>query len=162
MQTKFQPTAVQLSLPSRTNRRLLRKALCRRPDKWISLKTKVFAVAKVNLAKRLQAHYATADAEAAIAKGNATFGDLAAIYLEGVGFEWKYKGVDQGISREDAKVSFQLLTGVEKQGAEPDHRNQVPAMGLAFCHMFEPRLTCFPLPSKDPFRLYFPFRVVSP
>jgi integrase len=40
--------------------------------KWISLKTRSKSVAKIELAKRLQSHYAVRDAEASTRKGNAT------------------------------------------------------------------------------------------
>jgi integrase len=52
--------------------------------KWISLKTRSKAVAKIELAKRLQSHYAVQDAEAATRKGTATVGEMSAIYLHGV------------------------------------------------------------------------------
>ena len=52
--------------------------------KWISLKTRSKTVAKIELAKRLQSHYAVREAEASTRKGNATVGELAAIYLHGI------------------------------------------------------------------------------
>jgi integrase len=52
--------------------------------KWVSLGTRVKSVAKIELAKRLQTHYAVKDAESAARTGNATVGDMAAIYLRSV------------------------------------------------------------------------------
>jgi hypothetical protein len=52
-------------------------------SKWISLKTKSFPVAKLELLKHLKAHYVVADAEARTQHGKATVGDLATIYLQG-------------------------------------------------------------------------------
>lgn len=53
-------------------------------QKWVSLRTKVFSVAKLELLKHLKAHYAVADAENAIGRGKATLENLAAIYLQEV------------------------------------------------------------------------------
>jgi hypothetical protein len=53
-------------------------------NKWISLHTKVFSVAKLELHKHLSRNSALQDARAAVAVGKATVGDLATVYLEGV------------------------------------------------------------------------------
>jgi integrase len=52
--------------------------------KWVSLGTRSKGVAKIELSKRLQSHYAVQDAQAAVRTGSATVGDLAAIYLRSV------------------------------------------------------------------------------
>jgi hypothetical protein len=52
--------------------------------KWISLKTRVKGVAKVELAKVLQQSYAVREAETATRKASVRIGQLAAIYLRGV------------------------------------------------------------------------------
>jgi integrase len=52
--------------------------------KWVSLETRVFGVAKAGLAKRLQTHYAVADAEHAVKQGRVTIGELSKIYLRSV------------------------------------------------------------------------------
>jgi hypothetical protein len=59
--------------------------------KWVSLKTRHKNVAKIELAKRLQAHYAVQDAESAVRKGSATIAELAEIYLAGVDLDTDLK-----------------------------------------------------------------------
>jgi integrase len=59
--------------------------------KWISLKTRIKGVAKVELAKLLQQHYAVKEAEAATRKGLATMGDLSAVYLHSVDLDTDLK-----------------------------------------------------------------------
>jgi DNA-binding transcriptional ArsR family regulator len=45
--------------------------------KWVSLETKVKAVAKIELAKLLQTYYSVQDTTSATRKGNTTVGELA-------------------------------------------------------------------------------------
>jgi integrase len=59
--------------------------------KWVSLKTPSKTVAKIELAKLLQGHYAVQDAEASTRKGNATIGELAEIYLHDVDLDTDLK-----------------------------------------------------------------------
>jgi integrase len=91
VQTKFQPTAVQHLYRREPIGVYYARLYAGGRNKWISLKTKVFSVAKVKLNQRLQTHYAVAEAEASTAKGKATFGDLAALYLEEVGLDGSIK-----------------------------------------------------------------------
>jgi len=59
--------------------------------KWVSLKTRSKSVARIELAKRLQSHYAVQDAEHATRKGSATVGELAAIYLHEIDLDTDLK-----------------------------------------------------------------------
>jgi len=59
--------------------------------KWISLKTRVKAVAKTELAKLMQQHYAVREGEVATRKGSVTVGELSAIYLHGVDLDTDLK-----------------------------------------------------------------------
>jgi integrase len=59
--------------------------------KWISLKTRVKGVAKIELAKLLQQSYAVREAETASRKGSVTIGQLATVYLRGVDLDPKLK-----------------------------------------------------------------------
>jgi hypothetical protein len=52
--------------------------------KWVSLRTRVKGVAKVELAKQMQKHYAVREANVAARDGSATIGDLATLYLQTV------------------------------------------------------------------------------
>jgi integrase len=74
--------------------------------KWVSLGTRVKAVAKVELARRLQDHYAARDAEAATRKGTATVGDLAAIYLRGVDLDTGLKPASREYRHKTVKYLF--------------------------------------------------------
>jgi integrase len=53
-------------------------------NKWFSLKTKVFSVAKLELLNVLKAHYSLKDALALTKTGKVTIEGLATIYLQGV------------------------------------------------------------------------------
>jgi integrase len=82
--TSFKPTAIQYLYRREPLGVYYARLYAGGRNKWISLRTKVFAVAKGELAKRLQSHYAVQGAEAATRKGRATMGDLSAIYLQQV------------------------------------------------------------------------------
>jgi integrase len=84
VETSFKPTTVQHLYRREPLGVYYARLYAGGRNKWISLRTKVFAVAKGELAKRLQSHYAVQDAETATRKGKATMGDLAAIYLQQV------------------------------------------------------------------------------
>jgi integrase len=84
IKTTFKPTAVQFLYRREPIGVYYARLYFRGLDKWVSLKTKVFAVAKLELHKLLLSHYPAQDAQTAVAIGKATFGDLAAIYLQGV------------------------------------------------------------------------------
>jgi integrase len=59
--------------------------------KWVSLRTKVKGVAKVEKAKQMQQHYAVRKAKAAAREGSATVGDLATLYLQSVDIDTELK-----------------------------------------------------------------------
>jgi integrase len=84
METTFKPTAVQHLYRREPIGIYYARLYIGGRTKWISLKTKSFPVAKLELLKHLKAHYVVADAEARTRQGKATVGDLAAIYLQGV------------------------------------------------------------------------------
>jgi integrase len=84
VETAFKPTAVQHLYRREPIGVYYARLYARGRNKWISLKTKSFPVAKLELLKHLQAHYAIAEAETRTRAGKASFGDLAAIYLQGV------------------------------------------------------------------------------
>jgi integrase len=67
--------------------------------KWVSLKTRSKSVAKIELAKRLQSHYAVKDAESATRKGSATVGALSAIYLHEVELDTDLKPASKDYRR---------------------------------------------------------------
>ena len=84
MQTTFEPTDKQNLYLRQPLGVYYARLYVHGKTKWISLKTRSKSVAKIELAKRLQSHYAVRDAEASTRKGNATVGEMAAIYLHGV------------------------------------------------------------------------------
>jgi len=59
--------------------------------KWVSLRTKVKGVAKVELARQMQQHYAVREAKAAVREGSATVGELATLYLQSVDIDTELK-----------------------------------------------------------------------
>jgi integrase len=63
----------------------------RKRQVWISLRTKVFAVAKVELHKLLSQHFPVVDAEYLVKEGKATVGNLAALYLQDVNLDGSIK-----------------------------------------------------------------------
>jgi integrase len=82
--TTFKPTSIQY-LYRREPLGVYYARLSRRKRQvWISLRTKVFAVAKVELHKLLSQHFPIVDAEVLIREGKATIGDLATVYLQNV------------------------------------------------------------------------------
>jgi integrase len=86
--------------------------------KWVSLKTRSKSVAKIELAKRLQSHYSVREAEASTRKGNATVGELAAIYLN---------GVDQDTSLKPTTKEYRRKTVKYLLRSWPDLGERVPA-----------------------------------
>jgi len=81
-------------------------------NKWISLKTKAFAVAKLQLLKHLKSHYATAAAETAATRGQATVGDLAAIYLHEVELDVSVKASSKEYRGKTVKYLFNSWQGL--------------------------------------------------
>jgi integrase len=84
VETTYKPTAVQHLYRREPIGLYYARFYAGGRNKWVNLKTKVFSVAKLELARHLQAHYAIAEAETRSQRGRATFGDLAAIYLQEV------------------------------------------------------------------------------
>ena len=84
MKTSFEPTDKQQLYVRQPTGTFYARLYVHAGTKWISLKTRVKGVAKVELAKLLQQHYAVREAEASTRKGTATMGELSAVYLHGV------------------------------------------------------------------------------
>ena len=80
--------------------------------KWVSLKTKVFAVAKLELLKVLKSHYAVAEAETATRRGRATIGDLATIYLQRVELNVATKSATKEYRAKTVKYLFKSWQGL--------------------------------------------------
>jgi integrase len=74
--------------------------------KWVSLKTPNKTVAKIELAKLLQSHYAVQDAEAATRKGSATLGELGDLYLHGVDLDTDLKPASKEYRRKTVQYLF--------------------------------------------------------
>jgi integrase len=83
--------------------------------KWISLETKVKTVAKIELAKRLQTHYAVQDAEASTRKGNATIGELSAVYLHGVDLDTDLKPATKEYRHKTVKYLLRSWPDLEER-----------------------------------------------
>lgn len=75
-------------------------------QKWVSLRTKVFSVAKFELLKTLKLHYAVAEAETAARRGKATIGDLSEIYLQAVELDVSTKPATKEYRRKTVKYLF--------------------------------------------------------
>jgi hypothetical protein len=86
--------------------------------KWVSLKTPNKTVAKIELSKLMQMHYAVQDAEASTRKGNATIGELADIYLHGVDLATGLKSASKEYRRKTVQYLFRSW---------PDLRERTPA-----------------------------------
>lgn len=83
--------------------------------KWVSLKTSNKTVAKVELAKLLQSHYAVRDAEDSTRKGNATIGQLAEIYLRDVAVDTDLKPKSKKYRRTTIDCLFRSWPGIDKR-----------------------------------------------
>ena len=84
IKTTFKPTTIQFLYRREPIGVYYARLYVRGGNKWISLHTKVFSVAKLELHKHLSRNSALQEARAAVAVGKATVGDLATVYLEGV------------------------------------------------------------------------------
>lgn len=110
--TKFVPTSVQ-HLYRREPLGVFYALLCAGGrQKWVSLRTKVLAVAKLELLKILKAHYAVAEAETAARHGKATLGDLAAIYLQTVELDVSIKPSTKEYRQKTVKYLFKSWHGL--------------------------------------------------
>jgi len=83
--------------------------------KWISLKTRLKGVAKAELAKRLQQHYAVREAEDATKKGTATMSELSSIYLRGVDLDTDLKPATKEYRHKTIKYLFRSWPALEGQ-----------------------------------------------
>jgi integrase len=84
MKTTFEPTAIQYLYRRQPIGVYYARLYAGGGNKWVSLKTKMFAVAKLELHKHLQTYHAIQDAQTAVAIGKASIGDLSALYLRQV------------------------------------------------------------------------------
>jgi integrase len=91
VKTSFSPTDKQQLYVRRPTGVYYARLYIHGGTKWISLKTRVKAVAKTELAKLMQQHYAVREAETATRKGSVTVGELSAIYLHGVDLDTDLK-----------------------------------------------------------------------
>jgi site-specific recombinase XerD len=112
METSFKPTAVQFLYRREPLGIYYARLYAGNRNKWVSLKTKVFSVAKLELAKRLQTHYALADAERRTHHGKATVGDLAAIYLQDVELDGSIKPTTKEYRGKTVKYLFKSWHGL--------------------------------------------------
>jgi integrase len=83
--------------------------------KWISLKTPNKTVAKIELSKLLQSHYAVRDAESATRKGNATIGELAEVYLHGVDLDTDLKPASKEYRHKTVKYLLRSWPDLEER-----------------------------------------------
>jgi len=120
--------------------------------KWVSLQTKIKAVAKIELAKLLQTHYSVQDTTSAARKGNTTVGELAEIYLQGVDLDTDLKPASKEYRRKT--VQYLLRSWLElrervpskvteaecRQWASQYHRSFSPTLYNntvdSLCHIF--------------------------
>ncbi|MBV9645461.1 MAG: hypothetical protein JO334_18030, partial [Verrucomicrobia bacterium] len=112
MQTKFSSTAVQHLYRRDPIGVYYARLYAGGRNKWLSLKTKVFSVAKVKLAQQLQANYAVADAEARTRHGKASMGDLADIYLQEVVLDGSIKAATKEYRGKTIKYLFKSWAGL--------------------------------------------------
>ena len=115
MQTKFQPTAVQHLYRREPIGVYYARLYAGGRNKWISLKTKVFSVAKLELLKHLQSHYAVAEAETRTSRGKATVGDLAAIYLQEIELDGSIKASTKEYRGKTVKYLFKSWQGLSER-----------------------------------------------
>jgi integrase len=83
--------------------------------RWVSLGTKNKTVAKVELSKRLQSHYAIRKAETATRKGKATIGELAALYLVGVDQDTSLKPATKEYRHKTVKYLLREWSGLAER-----------------------------------------------
>ena len=106
IKTTFKPTTIQFLYRREPigvyYARLYRKG----GNKWVSLHTKVFSVAKLELHKHLSRNFVIQDARAAVAIGKATVGELAQVYLERVELNGAIKASSKFYRRKTVKYLF--------------------------------------------------------
>jgi integrase len=84
-------------------------------QKWVSLRTKVLSVAKLELLKKLKAHYEVADAEAALGRGKGTFEGLSKIYLQRVNLDVSIKESTKEYRTKTVKYLFKSWHGLAEK-----------------------------------------------
>jgi hypothetical protein len=93
-------------------------------NKWVSLRTKVFSVAKLELLKHLKKHYEVADIETAIGRGQATLEALSKIYLQKVELDVSIKQSTKDYRAKTVKYLFKSWHGLaEKSPASVTEKN---------------------------------------
>jgi integrase len=112
MKTTFEPTSIQHLYRRQPIGVYYARLYSGGRNKWISLKTKVFSVAKLELLKNLQSHYAVAEAETRTSRGKATVGDLAAIYLQEVELNGSIKVSTKEYRGKTVKYLFKSWQGL--------------------------------------------------
>jgi integrase len=114
VKTTFKPTAIQFLYRREPIGVYYARLYVRGGNKWISLRTKTFSVAKLALHKHLSHTYAVQDAKTAIAIGKATMGDLAKVYLEGVELNGAIKDSTKQYRAKTIKYLFRSWQGLEE------------------------------------------------
>jgi integrase len=104
--TTFKPTAIQYLYRREPLGIYYARLRRRKRQVWISLRTKVFTVAKVELHKILSQHAPVAAAEIRTIRGKATVGDLAAIYLDQVNLDASIKASTKEYRGKTVKYLF--------------------------------------------------------
>jgi integrase len=112
MKSTFKPTSVQHLYRREPLDVYYARLYAGGRNKWISLKTKVFAVAKLELLKHLKSHYAVAEAETAARRGRATIGELSAIYLQAVELNVSIKASTKEYRGKTVKYLFKSWHGL--------------------------------------------------
>jgi integrase len=106
VKTTFQPTQVQYLYRREPIGVYYARLYVGTGEKWVSLKTKMFSVAKLELHKRLQSHQSVQDAQTAVSVGKATVGDLSALYLRKVELDNSIKASTKGYRQKTVKYLF--------------------------------------------------------
>jgi hypothetical protein len=106
MKTIFKPAAIQYLYRREPIGISYARLYAGGRNKWVSLKTKMFNVAKLEVHKHLQTYHAIQDAQTAIAIGKATIGDLSAIYLRQVELDNSIKASTKEYRRKTTKYLF--------------------------------------------------------
>lgn len=93
-------------------------------NKWVSLRTKVFSVAKFELLKYLNDHYTISEAEASLGRGKATLEALAKLYLRKVDLDVSIKASTKEYRAKTVKYLFKSWQGLaEKSPASITEKN---------------------------------------
>jgi integrase len=113
IKTTFKPTTIQFLYRREPIGVYYARLYVRGGNKWISLHTKVFSVAKLELHKHLSRNFVLQDARAAVAIGKASVGELAQVYLEGVELNGAIKASSKEYRRKTVKYLFRSWPQLE-------------------------------------------------